>query len=56
MAADIMDRYKVEAELIPSGGGVFEVEFQGELVFSKKASGRFPDHEEVFQEIDKRIG
>ena len=34
-------------ELIPSGGGVFEVTKDGELIFSKKAEGRFPDFEEI---------
>ncbi|RME71148.1 MAG: SelT/SelW/SelH family protein [Planctomycetota bacterium] len=33
--------------LIPSGGGVFEVEVDGKLVFSKKAVGRFPDWSEI---------
>jgi selenoprotein W-related protein len=27
-------------ELIPSSGGVFEVEVNGSLIFSKKAAGR----------------
>ena len=40
--------------MIPSSGGVFEVEVDGELVFSKKAQDRFPDHAEIFQEIDRR--
>jgi selT/selW/selH-like putative selenoprotein len=53
LAADLQQRYQVEAELIPSGGGVFEVEADGTLVFSKKALDRFPEHEEVFQAIDK---
>jgi selT/selW/selH-like putative selenoprotein len=33
---------------------VFEVKIDGELVFSKKARGRFPEHGEIFNEIDKR--
>ncbi len=36
-----------EAELIPSSGGVFEVEIDGRLVFSKKEQGRFPSDEEI---------
>jgi len=43
----------VEAELTPSGGGVFEVEVNGRLIFSKKALDRFPAEEEIFSEIDK---
>lgn len=30
-----------------SGGGVFEVTADGQLVFSKKAQGRFPEDDEV---------
>jgi len=40
--------------LIPGSGGVFEVEIDGELVFSKKALDRFPEPEEIFTEIGKR--
>jgi selenoprotein W-related protein len=37
----------VEIVLIPSGGGVFEVVADGELVHSKKKTGRFPDPGEI---------
>ena len=47
------ERYGIESELIQSGGGVFEVVADGELVFSKKKLGRFPEHAEVFEEIDQ---
>lgn len=40
--------------MIPSSGGVFEVMVDGELVFSKKALDRFPEHAEIFTEIDRR--
>jgi selenoprotein W-related protein len=33
--------------LIPSQGGVFEVEVDGNLVYSKKATGRHAEYEEV---------
>jgi selT/selW/selH-like putative selenoprotein len=33
--------------LVKSSGGVFEIEREGHLVFSKKASGRFPSDTEV---------
>jgi len=44
----------VQAQLIASAGGVFEVEIDGEQVYSKKALDRFPEHEEIFQAIDQR--
>ena len=43
----------MQAELVASSGGVFEVEVDGGLVFSKKALDRFPSTEEIFAEIDK---
>lgn len=44
----------MEAELIRSSGGVFEVELDGELLFSKRALGRFPEAGEVEGEIGRR--
>lgn len=32
---------------IQGKGGVFEVEVDGQLVFSKKATGRFPRYQEI---------
>jgi selenoprotein W-related protein len=40
-------------ELIPASGGVFEVTVNGELLYSKKESGVFPDHEELIKKIEK---
>ena len=51
MAAAIKDHSGLESELIASGGGVFEVEIDGKLVLSKKALGRFPEHEEILEFI-----
>jgi selenoprotein W-related protein len=34
-------------ELIPSSGGVFEVERDGELIYSKKRTGRHAEWEEI---------
>ena len=34
-------------ELVKSAGGVFEITLDGELLFSKKATGRFPKWKEV---------
>ena len=36
-----------EVELVKSAGGVFEITLDGELVYSKKATGRFPSWKEV---------
>ena len=36
-----------EIELVKGGGGVFEISRDGVPLFSKKASGRFPEEAEV---------
>ncbi len=33
--------------LVKGGGGVFEIRRDGEMLFSKKATGRFPTDEEL---------
>lgn len=42
----------IEVELIEGSGGVFEVERDGELIFSKKKLGRFPEHEEIIAHLN----
>jgi selenoprotein W-related protein len=41
--------------LIRGRGGVFEVTYGNDLVFSKKQLGRFPQPGEVEQELQKRL-
>ena len=40
-------KFGAEVELKPSSGGVFEVVVEGDLLFSKKSLGRFPEDGEV---------
>jgi selenoprotein W-related protein len=40
-----------EVTLIESSGGVFEVKVEGTLVYSKKATGAFPDEEQLVAKI-----
>jgi len=37
----------IEVELVEGGGGVFDVSVEGQLVYSKKQTGRFPEEGEV---------
>ncbi len=37
--------------VVPSSGGVFEVQVNGDLVFSKKKSGRHADYDEVLASV-----
>ncbi len=55
MASDLLEKYGndiSELKLIPSGGGVFEIQKNEKLVFSKKQLDRFPELEEIIQLID----
>ena len=36
-----------DIEMVKSSGGVFEISLDGDLVYSKKATGRFPQWKEV---------
>ncbi len=57
MAQKILERYAdrvKEFTLIPSGGGVYEFTIDGQLLFSKKSLGRFPEDEEILKLIDVR--
>ena len=43
----IQKQFGIEAKLIKSSGGVFEVKLNNSLIFSKKDLGRFPNSNEV---------
>jgi selenoprotein W-related protein len=50
LAAELKKEYPdAELRLVPSSGGVFEVNVDGNLVFSKKALRRHPQPGEVLQ-------
>ena len=40
--------------IVPSRGGVFEVEVDGDLVYSKKATGRHAEYDEILKTIRGR--
>lgn len=47
MAAELKAELGVEATLNPGSGGVFEVSRDGEIVYAKADTGRFPKPGEV---------
>jgi len=51
LAAAIFDAKGVDAELIESKGGVFDVEVDGELIYSKHKTLRFPTNEEILEQL-----
>jgi selenoprotein W-related protein len=42
-------------ELVPSSGGRFEWSVDGDVVYSKKATGRYPDLKELKQLVAERL-
>ncbi len=50
-----IEHYIASWTLIPGSGGVFEVEINGELVFSKKALGRHAEPGEVRAAIAAKV-
>lgn len=45
-----------ELSLIPSGGGRYEVVIDGELVYSKQATGKHTTNEAMVELIRQRLG
>jgi selenoprotein W-related protein len=41
--------------LIPSKGGLYEVVIDGDLIYSKKATGEHADYEDVAPKIRERL-
>ncbi len=44
-----------EVALVPGTGGVFDIRLDGQLLFSRKDTGRFPEAKEVKQLIRDQI-
>jgi len=58
MASELLEKYGSDMsglELIPSGNGVYEVTKNGNLLFSKKKEGRFPELDEVIELLEKPV-
>ncbi len=44
-----------EVALVPGTGGVFDIRLDGQLLFSRKDAGRFPEAKEVKQLVRDKI-
>ena len=51
MAAEVKKSKGIDATLIKGSGGQFEVMLDGQLIFSKKALGRFPETSEILEMV-----
>ena len=54
MAAALTDEFSITAELIEGEKGVFDVVADGDLVYSKHETGRFPENDEIVQALKAR--
>ena len=55
LANELLDKYGTDINsltLVPSGGGVFEIKKDSDLIFSKKKLDRFPDKNEIINLIE----
>jgi selT/selW/selH-like putative selenoprotein len=55
LADQIRERFQIEAELVKGRDGVFEVAVDGDIIFSKRATGRFPEDGEVEKGLAARL-
>ena len=58
MASALLEKYGNAVHslaLIPSGGGVYEVMKNENLIFSKKAEERFPELDEIIESLEKPV-
>jgi len=53
LAATLTESLGHEVELIAGRGGIFDVEVNGALVYSKHATGQFPHEQELVQTIQQ---
>ena len=51
MAEELHNAFDVKANLVPGRSGIFDVIVDGELVFSKFKTGRFPEPGEVASKL-----
>ena len=58
LAEKLKTSLKLETDLIKGSNGIFDVELDGKLVYSKNETGEFPDEESLVQKIksDHSIG
>jgi selenoprotein W-related protein len=53
LAAELGEEFGVESKLVPGEHGIFDVIVDGQTVFSKFETGRFPGPGEVIEKIKK---
>jgi len=55
LADSIQQRLSIQPELIEGSSGVFEIDLDGQSIFSKRQTGRFPTDGEVEDLLTERL-
>jgi selenoprotein W-related protein len=58
LTSKLLGEYKQriqDLKLIPGSGGCFELTVNGELIYSKLQTGRFPDEKTMIEAVGKRL-
>lgn len=58
MTTKLLNKYKQKIsglKLIPSDGGCFELSLNGDLIYSKLKTGRFPEEHWVLDTVGARL-
>lgn len=58
MTSKLLTTYKQKIsalELVPSGGGCFELKVGGVLLYSKLDTGRFPDDDKLVEVVGQKL-
>jgi selenoprotein W-related protein len=58
LTSKLLTKYKQQIRglrLVPAGGGCFELSANGELIYSKTQTGKFPDEEWVLETVGGRL-
>ena len=58
MTSKLLTTYKqkiLELKLIPGGGGCFEISINGDLIYSKLKTGKFPEEKWVVDAVGKAL-
>ena len=57
MATKLLNHFKQQIssfEMIPSGGGRFEIDVNGQRIYSKLDTGEFPEEDAILQQIEQQ--
>jgi selT/selW/selH-like putative selenoprotein len=54
LGATLKREFGITPELIEGSRGIFDVAVDGAVIYSKKTTGRFPDHGEIVRSLQGR--